>query len=485
MEKERFFKGLRAVFNPSSVAVVGASEKPAKLGFHVMKSLTRGGYEGAIIPINPSSTEVMGIKAYPSLTEYPGTPDMAIIVVPAAHVASVLAECGKKSVKGVVLITAGFKEIDDPSGALLQKEVALLADSLSIPVIGPNTFGIVNLHARLNASFTPEFSLVRAGGVTLVSQSGGISHLLGFLAMKQGIGMAKIIGLGNRLNVDFADLLPFLAEDEETRAIALYIEGLDNPRPLLEEAKKLLGRKPVVAYKSGAGTRGDAASRSHTGSLAGRGEIYDGALHQACIVTVKSPQALLDAARVLASCPGLKMNTVAILTGQAGPGMAASDVCETEGMKIAVFSTQTQEKINALLPPLAMRTNPVDMGPAWYDARAIEGIVRAALDDEAVGGALILMMFASANRDVLPRIKDFFLEWKQKKPVITCFSAPEGIWDEDIRILEEAGAIVNFPTPERAASAMSVLGRYKTLTLMPFWGTTKDENHSHPSQPLG
>lgn len=463
MEKERFFKGLRAVFNPSSVAVVGASEKPDKLGFHVMKSLTRGGYDGAIIPVNPRSREIMGHKAYSSLSAYPEPIDLAIIVVPAAHVLAVLAECGKKSVKGVVLITAGFKEIDDPAGALLQKEVALLADSLSIPVIGPNTFGIVNLRARLNASFTPEFSLVREGGVTLVSQSGGISHLLGFLAMKQGIGMAKIIGLGNRLNVDFADLLPFLAADEETRAIAMYIEGLDNPRPLLEEAKKLLGRKPVVAYKSGAGTRGDAASRSHTGSLAGMGEIYAGALHQAGIVTVKSPQALLDAARVFAASPRLEKNTVAVLTGQAGPGMAASDVCEAEGMEIAVFSERTQEKINGLLPPLAMRTNPVDMGPAWYDALAIEGIVGAALDDEAVGGALILMMFASANRDVLPRIKNFFLQWKQKKPVITCFSAPEGIWDEDIRTLEEADAIVNFPTPERAAYAMSVLGHYKTL----------------------
>ncbi len=464
MEKGRFLEGLTAVFNPSSVAVVGASEKADKLGFHVMKSLTRGGYKGIIIPINPRSSEIMGMRAYPSLSDYPGTPDLAIIVVPAANVPSVLAECGKKGVKAAVLISAGFKEIDDPAGAMLQAEAASMANSFSIPVIGPNTFGIVNLHARLNASFTPEFSLIRAGGVTLVSQSGGISHLIGFLAMKQGVGMAKIIGLGNRLNVDFADLLPSLAQDEETAAIALYIEGLDNPRRLLSEARKLLGRKPIIAYKAGAGTRGDMASRSHTGSLAGRGEIYAGALHQAGIVTVDSPQALLDAARVLAASPRLEKNTVAILTGQAGPGMAASDVCETAGMEIAVFSSGTQEKINELLPPLAMRTNPVDMGPAWYDASAIEGIVRTALDDNAVGGALILMMFASANREALPRMKDFLLKWRQKKPVITCFSAPEGIWDADIRVLEEAGAIVNFPTPERAAAAMSVLGRYKTIT---------------------
>jgi len=371
--------------------------------------------------------------------------------------------CGAKGVKAVVLISAGFKEIDDPAGEKLQEKVAAIACDLSIPVIGPNTFGMANLHMDLNASFTPEFSLVKKGGATLVSQSGGISHLLGFLAMEQGVGMAKIIGLGNRLNVDFADLLPFLARDEQTKSIAMYIEGLDDPRRLLAESRAILGKKPIVAYKAGSGSTGNLASRSHTGTLSGRGEIYSGALQQAGIITVKGAQELLDAAKVLASCPELENNTVAVLTGQAGPGMAACDACESQGLEMAVFSNKTQAKINELLPPLAMRTNPVDMGPAWYDASAIEGIVKTALNDAAVGGTIILMMFASANREAVPRMRNLLLEWRQRKPLITCFSAPESIWDEDIRILEEAGAIVNFPTPERAAMAMAVLGRYKKI----------------------
>jgi acyl-CoA synthetase (NDP forming) len=451
------------LFEPKCVAVVGASDKPEKLGYHVMKSLTKGGYRGRVVPVNPGSRTVFGLECRSRLTDYPGEIDLAIIAVPAAGVPYVFEQCGSKAVKAAVLISAGFKEIEDPEGEGLQEQVANLANRMNIPVIGPNTFGLINLTNDLNASFTPEFSLLRKGGVTLVSQSGGISHLMGFLAMKDNVGMSKIVGLGNRLNVDFADLLPYLVSDEKTRAIALYIEGLDDPRELLREARSLRGKKPIVAYKAGAGTRGDEASRSHTGTLAGRSEIYEGALRQSGIVTVNGPQALLDAAKALSICPRLEKGKVAVLTGQAGPGMVASDVCEAAGLEMAVFSRETQEVVNRLLPPIAMRTNPVDMGPAWYDAEAIRGIVETVLEDKAVGGILILMMFASANREAVPRLSELLLKWRHKKPLITCFLSPEGIWDQAVATIEEAGAAVNFPTPERAAAAMAALWNYAEL----------------------
>ena len=365
MTRKRIHENLRKLFNPTSVAVIGASENPDKLGYHVMKSLTKGGFDGKIIPVNPGSKRVFGFDAFPSIMGFPGAIDLSIIVLPAKLVPSIFEECDKKGVKGIVLITAGFKEIDDPSGGEQQSVLAHMANHSGIPVIGPNTFGLINLHKNLNASFTPEFSLSEKGGVTLVSQSGGISHLLSFMAMREGLGFSKIVGLGNRLNVDFADMVPYLMEDPDTRVIMLYLEGLDDPRRLMESVKAYRNEKPILAYKTGSSRTGNQSSLAHTGSMAGKQDIYKGALRQSGIFCADSTQTLLDLAHALSICGLPEGPRIAVLTGQAGPGMAASDVCESEGLKIIPFQSQTQRTINELLPPLALRTNPVDMGPAW------------------------------------------------------------------------------------------------------------------------
>lgn len=454
---------MKTLFDPESVAVIGASDKQAKLGFHVMKSLTRGRFAGRIIPVNPVSHEIMGLKTFPSITDHDGQVDLAIVVLPAKLVPGVFRECADKGVKGIVLITAGFKEIDDLAGADLHEELAGIANKAGIPVIGPNTFGMVNLHADLNASFTPEFSQVKKGGICLVSQSGGISHLLAFMAMRMDVGFSKIVGLGNRLNVDFAQMLEYLMDDPDTKVIVLYVEGVDEPRDLIEATRKLRGRKPIIAYKTGSGTVGDQASLSHTGSMAGRHDIYTGAFRQAGILYTNSTENLLDAAKAMASCPIPDGPGMAVLSGQAGPGMASCDFCEAAGLKIVRFTGKTQQRVNELLPPLALRTNPVDMGPAWYDSSAIEGIIQAVMDDDNVNGILILMMFASANVDAVKGISDLLVKWAQGKPVISCIQSPPGIWDEQIRALEESGALVNYPTPERAARAMAALWEYSKI----------------------
>ncbi|MEA2038271.1 MAG: CoA-binding protein [Thermodesulfobacteriota bacterium] len=454
---------MRILFDPESVAVIGASDKSGKLGFHVMKSLTKGGFPGKIIPINPGSREIMGIKASPSIAEYDGQVDLAIVVVPSKLVPGVFRECVDKDVKGIVLITAGFKEIEDPVGALLHEEIAGIANDAGIPVIGPNTFGMINFHADLNASFTPEFSRLRRGGVTLVSQSGGISHLLGFMAIRLDVGFSKIIGLGNRLNVDFAQMVDYLMDDPDTKVIMLYMEGIDDPRQLIETIKRHRGKKPVIINKTGSSEKGDQASRSHTGSMAGRHEVYLGAFNQSGMLTIDNTETLLDAAKALAASPLPDGPGIAVLSGQAGPGMAACDVSEALGLELVDFGNHTQERINDNLPPLALRTNPVDMGPAWYDPSATGEIIKAVMDDEHVNGILLLIMFASANVDVVKGISSFLIDWGQRKPLITCISGPPGIWDEEIELLERSGAIVNYPTPERAASAMASLWKYKKI----------------------
>jgi len=459
---EKRWTAMEAIFNPKAVAVIGASDNPGKLGSHVMRSLIEGRYPGKIFPVNPGKDEILGLKTYPSLLQIPDAVDLSIIVLPAESVPRTIIECHEKGVKGIVLITAGFKEIEDKRGESLQKEITELANQYGIKIIGPNTFGIVNLHLPLNASFTPEFSLVEKGGISFVSQSGGMSHLMGFLSLQDKVGFSKIIGLGNRCNVDFAEMVEYLIKDSQTKVIAMYMEGIDQPKRLMEVAKRGNREKPILAYKVGRSSTSDKASQFHTGSLAGKHEIYEGALKQAGILTVGSSEDLLDTAKALTMCPLPEGNRVAVLSGQAGPGMAACDVCEMEGLLIPHFSMETQKRVEELLPPLAISTNPVDMGPAWYDSEAIKGIVKTVLEDKNIDAILLCIMFASANRAAVGILTGLLSERRTNKPILCCFSAPPGIWDDEIKRLEGSG-IPNYPTPERAAKTLVHLFRYKKM----------------------
>ena len=428
-----------------------------------MKSLTQGRYPGKIYPVNPGKDEILGIKTYPSLSQVPDTVNLSIIVLPAEQVPKIIKECKEKGVRGIVLITAGFKEIEDKRGESLQKEITEMADQSGIKIIGPNTFGIVNLHLPLNASFTPEFSLVEKGGISFVSQSGGMSHLMAFLSLQDKVGFSKIIGLGNRCNVDFAEMVEYLIKDSQTKVIAMYMEGIDQPKRLMEVAKRGNREKPILAYKVGRSSTSDKASRFHTGSLAGKHEIYESAFKQAGILTVGSSEELLDTAKALTMCPLPEGNKVAVLSGQAGPGMAACDVCEMEGLLIPPFSMETQKRVEELLPPLAIRTNPVDMGPAWYDSEAIKGIVHTVLEDKNIDAIILCIMFASANRPAVGILTELLLERRINKPILCCFSSPAGIWDDEIKRLEGSG-IPNYPTPERAAKTLVNLFRFKKIS---------------------
>jgi acyl-CoA synthetase (NDP forming) len=458
----RSLEAMEAIFNPGSVAVIGASDNPGKLGSHVMRSLTEGKYPGRIYPVNPGKSEMFGMKTYPSLLQIPESVNLSVIVLPAGQVPKIIKECKEKGVKGIVLITAGFKEIEDKRGESLQQEITELSNQFGIKIIGPNTFGIVNLHLPINASFTPEFSRVEKGGISFVSQSGGMSHLMAFLSMRSQVGFSKIIGLGNRCNVDFEDIVEYLIEDPETKVIAMYLEGIDHPKRLMETARRGNRETPILAYKVGRSHTSDQASQFHTGSLAGKHEIYEGAFRQAGILMVGNSEELLDAAKALAMCPLPKGNRVAVLSGQAGPGMAACDICEMEGLSIPPFTPEVQKRVEELLPPLAIRTNPVDMGPAWYDSEAIKGILQAVFEDKRIDAVILCIMFASANRSAVGVLADLLSEKRINKPILCCLSSPAGIWDDEIKRLEGSG-IPNYPTPERAAKTLVNLFRFSKI----------------------
>lgn len=446
------------LFYPNSVAVIGASEDPNKLGFHCLSSLVKGGFHGRIYPVNPRLSEVYGLQAYPSLKRIPDKVDLAVITVRASLASSLLNDCAEKGVRAVVLITAGFKEIEDETGAKLQREVAAIADKAGIKIIGPNTFGVVNLHANLNASFTPEFSLLKIGDISLVSQSGGLCHLIGPLSMTENVGFSKIMSLGNRCNVDFADMLEYLADDPETKVIMMYIEGVDDARRLFEVLGQAVKKKPVVALKAGKSEVSDKAAYSHTGSLAGSYEIYKAAFKQAGVITVDSSMELLAVAKALSLCPLPAGNGVAVVVGQAGPGMIMSDFCLERGLILATFSAETRREIEELLPPLSIRTNPIDMGPAWYDAERFLKIVEVTLADENVDGLILYAAYASANEDWPRELAKWWgkMAYRNRKPVIACFPSPGEIWVKEKIELEQGGLPI-YPTPETAVEAFAGL----------------------------
>lgn len=454
--KERL-ENIDAIFNPKSVAIVGASHDRGKLGFHVLKSLVDGGFAGRVFPINPKRGEIMGLEVHSSLKEVPDQIDLAVIIVPALLVPDIIKDCIEIGVKGIVMITGGFKEIGDESGAKLQERIAELANRAGIPIIGPNTFGILNLAIGLNASFTPDFSAVKKGNVALISQSGGVSHIIGYLSMQNNVGLGKIMGLGNRCNIDFADALDYLMQDPDTGIIAMYMEGMDNPRQLIKVARRYHGKKPMVVLKSGRSALSDKASFSHTGSLAGSPEIYKAGFRQAGILCVDSLEDLVDTVKILSSASLRDNGNLAIVSGQAGPAMIACDMWESKGLSILPFNSSLQNMINEVLPPLTMRSNPVDLGPGWYNLEFLKKILKAICGDNDIAAVLLIIVFGEANRDFVKGISAMLADLAERKPMVGCFSFPSQEWAEDIVALENASSFVSYPTPGRSAAALANL----------------------------
>ncbi len=355
-------EAFRSVFYPESVALIGVSESSKKMGHHVLKSFLSSGFKGKVYPVNPKGGSLLGMKVYASVKAIPDKIDLAVIAVPPEVVIEAIRDCARKGAKGAVVITAGFREAQLEKGEKLHHRLAESAARERIRVIGPNTFGLVNLDADLNASFTPAFSKLRKGPVSLVSQSGGVCHLIMPYALREGIGVNKVIGLGNRVNTDFADILYYLASDEGTRSVALYVEGIDNPKDMMKAIKEVGRVKPIVAYKGGGFRKADEAARSHTGSLAGRYDLYISAFKQFGAIVAHSLVELISCAKALAFQPPPRGRRVAVVSLVAGLGMISADSCERKGLVLAEFTAKTRQKLFRLMPAYTIRTNPVDLG---------------------------------------------------------------------------------------------------------------------------
>ncbi len=355
---------LNGLLKPKSIAVVGASATPGKIGYTVVKNLLDSGYEGPIYPINPKRDEILGLKAYPSVLDVPGPIDAAVIVIPARYVVQVAEECGKKGVKGLIVIASGFSEVGRHD---LEDALVSTARRYGMRVLGPNIVGVLSNSDKCNASFAPILPL--PGKAALVSQSGALLIAMDTATYTRRVGFDKLISIGNMSDVNFADMVEWLSQDEHTACISLYIEGLKDGRRFIEVSRKT--SKPIIALKSGVSAHGAAAAASHTGSLAGSGKVYEAAFQQAGVVHASDLNNLFDRTLALSLQPPMKGENLLIITNGGGVGVLATDAAERYGIPLRFAPEDVQAELKKHMPEFGSAKNPADLtgmaGREWYE----------------------------------------------------------------------------------------------------------------------
>jgi len=463
---------LSAVFEPQSVAVVGASTTPGKAGSNILDNLLRLGYEGQVYPVNPKAEVILGVKAYPAVDQIPRPVETAIIATPARVVAEVMRDCARKGVKAAIIISSGFAE-ESEEGRQLEDEVMVIARQADIRVVGPNTTGILNGETRFTSSFLP-IKKLPSGNVAFIAQTGlFLGVLFEHIISAEHFGISKVAGLGNKADVDDADILEYLAEDAQTKVVAMYIEGLGDGRRFLRAARKIAREKPIVVLKSGTTEAGAEAALSHTASLAGKAEVFEAACQQAGLLRVHSFEEMLDVVKAFSFfapphsrrgkfCPLSSGNRVAIVHYTGAGCVIAADACQKEGIELAELALATVEAIREITPPWHRIRNPVDLWPAieqvWVETAygvAIEALLRDAGVD-----ALVISLFAMPGWETY--IPDFGLLRASGKPVLFCVEGNGEMVREATARIEGQGFPV-YSQVNRAIFALSHLSKYTRL----------------------
>jgi acetyl coenzyme A synthetase (ADP forming)-like protein len=354
---------LTGLLKPKSIAIIGASTNPTKIGYKVVLNLIESQYKGGIYPVNPSATEILGLKCYPTVNDIPYVVDAAVITVPAKGVLEVTKQCGEKGVKGLIIITSGFGEVGEVE---LEREIVRVARSYGMRVLGPNIVGTLSNSDHMNASFAPFLPL--PGKASLVSQSGALLIAMDAATYTRRVGFDKMISIGNMSDVDFAELIRYLSEDPDTSCITLYVEGLHDGREFINAARAC--KKPIIMLKAGVSEHGAAAAASHTGSLAGAAKVYSAAMEQAGITQATDLNDLFDSTLALSLQPTMKGDNLLILTNGGGVGVLATDAAEKYGLPLKFAPAEVQEEMKKHMPDFGSAKNPVDMtgmaGNDWY-----------------------------------------------------------------------------------------------------------------------
>jgi len=458
---EQIMETIKTFFRPSSVAVIGASAKRGKVGNIILNNIIYGseenakngvvgGFKGEIFPINPKAEEISGMKAYDSITKVPSEVDLAIICIPPEFVSEAIEDCGKKGVKSTVIITAGFSEMGG-NGKELEQKVLSTAKKYNIRIIGPNCLGIISPYSDLNATFGD--AVPKRGPISFASQSGALCTSVIQYSFEEYLGFSNFVSIGNKADVDDADLISYFHNDPNTKCIMLYIESLKDARKFFKIAREVVKDKPIVAFKSGYTEEGAKATSSHTGSIAGSDAAYEAAFRQSGVFRAKSLSELFDASRALAYQPVPKGDNIAILTNAGGPGVLAADKVHSLGMKLTELGNDTLEQLDKICPPHWSHRNPVDIiGDST--AQRYDDALRILMNAEEVD-AVILLLSPTARAHPLNlayRIVD--IHESTGKPISVSFV---GMIHQPSENYLDSQGIPEIEYPERAVFAMYAL----------------------------
>ena len=447
---------LDSFFNAQSIAVIGVSRDPNKVGHVIFRNFIDGGYKGKIFVVNPNAESILNYHAYASILDIPEKIELAIIAVPAESVPKALEECGKKKIKNVIVVIAGFKEVGNHK---LEKKLEDVIKKYKLRVIGPNALGVFDAYSKIDSLFLPRFRMSRPkeGVISFVCQSGAIGSSVVDLATAEGYGFAKFISYGNAVDVDETDLIEYLGNDEKTKVICLYIEAVKDGRRFLEVCKKVSKKKPIIAIKGGVTEAGAKATLSHTGSLAGSAEIYFGAFKQAGIIHAENLEDMFDFAKILEKCIPPKDGKLMIITNGGGYGILAVDASAKNGTELAELSKETKKELRKQLPPIINIENPLDLvGDATSGRYRI--CIDACMKDKNVDVLLIIVLvqtplIATDIVDVLIEANDL-----KKKPIVVVSAGGE--YTEVMKRNLEENRIPTYTYPEDAVRAVQKLVKY-------------------------
>ena len=449
---------LEAVFTPRSVAVVGASPDERKLGHTVFRNIVQNGFTGALYPIHPTAKDVLGYQAYPSINAIPEVPELAVIVVPPDAAIAVADECGQRGVRGLIVITAGFKEVGG-EGHDREHRLLEIVRRYDMRMVGPNCLGVIDNIAHLNASFAALMPL--PGSIAFMSQSGAICTAILDWSVAEGIGFSRFVSLGNKADVDEVTLLQAWNNDPQSRVILAYLEGISDGQRFVQVAREVTRETPVIAIKSGTTAAGSRAISSHTGSLAGSEQAYAAAFSQSGILRADTMQDVFDQALIFAYQPLIAGDRIAIVTNAGGPGILATDAIERAGLQLARFEAGTIQALQAKLPSTANVLNPIDIiGDARSD-RYHTGIT-AALADPNVDAVLVLFtpQAGSEVAETATVIADLAeAQAEPHKPVVASFMGEFSL-KPALEILNRRRIPV-YPFPERAVAALQSMVRHR------------------------
>lgn len=447
---------LEKLFNPESIAVFGVNNKLESVGTRVFSNLIQAGFKGKLFPVNPHYETVQEHTCYTSLAKINNPVELAIIATPAASVIEIVRDCGEHGVGAAVILTAGFRESGD-KGKRLEQELIDTARHYDIRLLGPNCLGLMRPSIGLDATFlnTPAAD----GRLALVSQSGALCTAILDWAKPHNLGFSTVVSLGNATDIDFGDVLDYLAIDAKTDAILLYIEGVQDARAFMSGLRSAAHSKPVIVLKVGRHDRGSQAARTHTGAMVGADDIFDAALERAGVVRATTFGHLFAAAEILSTGIRVSGNRLAIVTNGGGPGVLATDRAEDLGVEIAQLSTDTIQALDKILPSHWSRGNPVDILGDAPPAKYGEAI-SACLDDDNVDGILTILTPQAMSRplEAAQSVIDI-VETSDKTPVLACWMGATQV--EDARELFVSHSLPSFYTPERAVEAFSYLSRYQ------------------------